>query len=105
VAEYQVLIRSRKTDRLHGIGAHTFAHSLVEGEEVEFQGATWIVVSVHVDRTPKVASLELQVYGGLAGLTDQSIGETLQRKRGWGDPLQAAPTVVPPSAFAAGAAG
>ncbi len=61
MAEYQVLIRSRNTDRLHRIGAHTFAHPLVEDEEVEFQGATWIVVSVHMDRTPKVAILDLQV--------------------------------------------
>jgi hypothetical protein len=40
---------------------HTFARLLVEGEQVNFQGATWKVVRVHADRSPKVVVLELQV--------------------------------------------
>jgi len=28
---------------------------------VDFQGATWKVIRVHLERTPKVAVLELQV--------------------------------------------
>jgi hypothetical protein len=59
--EFQVLIRSSSTNRLHGIGTHTFAQPLIKGEKVTFQGATWIVRRVHMDRTPKVAILELQV--------------------------------------------
>jgi hypothetical protein len=61
VVEFQVLIRSSSTNRLHGIGAHMFARPLIEGEQVDFEGATWNVLQVHLDRTPKVAILELQV--------------------------------------------
>jgi hypothetical protein len=61
VVEFQVLIRSRRSDRLHGIGTHTFYQPLIKGEKVDFQGATWKVIRVHLERTPKVAVLELQV--------------------------------------------
>jgi hypothetical protein len=61
VVEFEVLIRSSSTNKLHGIGVHTFARLLVQGEQVNFQGATWKVVQVHMDRAPKVAVLELQV--------------------------------------------
>jgi hypothetical protein len=61
VVEFEVLIRSSSTNKLHGVGVHTFARLLVEGEQVNFQGATWKVVRVHADRSPKVVVLELQV--------------------------------------------
>jgi hypothetical protein len=41
-----------------------FARPLVEGEQVNFQGATWKVIRVHPDRAPNVVVLELQVGGG-----------------------------------------
>jgi hypothetical protein len=61
VVEFQVFIRSRTTDRLHGIGTHTFLQPLIKGETVDFQGETWKVLRVHLERTPKVAVLELHV--------------------------------------------
>jgi hypothetical protein len=59
--EYDILIRSRRTSSVHGIGAHLFQRPLVEGRQVDFEGAVWKVVQVQVDRTPKVAVLELEV--------------------------------------------
>jgi hypothetical protein len=61
VHEFDVLIRSRRTSGLHGIGVHVFAQPPIEGRQVEFEGTTWKVVRVHVDRTPKVAVIELEV--------------------------------------------
>jgi hypothetical protein len=61
VVEFEVLIRSSSTNKLHGIGVHTFARPLVQGEQVNFEGAIWKVVRVDMDRAPKVAVLELQV--------------------------------------------
>jgi hypothetical protein len=59
--EFDLLIRSRRTSGLHGIGVHVFARPLIEGRLVEFEGTTWNVVRVDLDRTPKVAVLELEV--------------------------------------------
>jgi hypothetical protein len=59
--EFDVLIRSRRASGLHGIGVHVFAAPLIEGGQVDFEGATWRVVQVHMDRAPKVAVLELEV--------------------------------------------
>jgi len=61
VVEFDVLIRSSSTNKLHGIGVHTFDRLLVEGEQSNFQGATWKVIRVHPDRSPKVVVLDLQV--------------------------------------------
>jgi hypothetical protein len=59
--EYDVLIRSRRTNSLHGIGTHPFAQPLTEGELVDFEGARWKVVGIQADRSPKVAVLELEL--------------------------------------------
>jgi hypothetical protein len=61
VVEFEILVRSGSTNKLHGIGLHTFDRPLVQGEQVNFEGAIWKVVRVHMDRAPKVAVLELQV--------------------------------------------
>jgi hypothetical protein len=59
--EFDVLIRSRRTSGLHGIGVHVFDQPPIEGRQVDFEGTTWRVVRVHLDRTPKVVVLELEV--------------------------------------------
>jgi len=75
-----VLIRSRTTSGLHGIGTHLFARPLIEGQRVDFEGETWMVVQVQVDRTPNVAVLELEVSASEGkGLQARGYGPRLGR--------------------------